>query len=354
MMLPVEWRNGAVRFLDQTRLPAEERYVETTEPAVLAEALKTLAIRGAPLIGISAAYGIALSVHALSDKDLPTIESHLERSINLFASTRPTAVNLFWALERIRRTFLDNRRESLARLKDLILKEALAIHEEDRQMCDEIGRNGAEILPPAASVLTHCNTGRLATGGKGTALAVIQTAWERRTLKHVYIGETRPLLQGARLTAWELKTLGIPATLIADSAAPFLFQHGKVNAVVVGADRIAANGDVANKVGTYALAIVAGHHHVPFYVAAPTSSIDLATGRGKEIPIEQRDESEITGAFGRKIAPDGIEVYNPAFDITPFELVTAIITERGVIKPPFESSLRLFAPAGNVVEGAKA
>lgn len=351
-MLPVEWRDGAVRFLDQTRLPAEERYVETTEPAVLAEALKTLAIRGAPLIGIAAAYGVALSIQALSEKDSPKLQSHLEKSINLFASTRPTAVNLFWALERIRRTFLDNRGEPLPRLKDMILKEALAIHEEDRQMCEEIGRTGAEILPPAASVLTHCNTGRLATGGKGTALAVIQTAWERHRLRHVYIGETRPLLQGARLTAWELKTLGIPATLIADAAAPFLFQQGKVNAVVVGADRIAANGDVANKVGTYALAIAARHHHVPFYVAAPTSSIDWETGRGKEIPIEQRDEREITETFGHKVAPDGIEVYNPAFDITPAELVTAMITERGVAKPPFESSLRSLMPAKRFVEGA--
>jgi methylthioribose-1-phosphate isomerase len=340
-IIPIMWRGGKVKFLDQTALPESERYVETDDEAVLAAAVKRLSIRGAPLIGIAAAYGIALSMLRCRELEAPRIAAHFDRTDTLFASTRPTAVNLFWSLERLRNVFDRVRGETLEFIQQTLLAEAELIHREDAEMCERIGEYGAELLPNAVSVLTHCNAGRLATGGRGTALGVIEKAWERRTLRHVYIGETRPLLQGARLTAWELEKAGIPATLITDSTAAFLMQQGKVNAVVVGADRIAANGDVANKVGTYGLAVLAHHHSLPFYVAAPTSTIDLEMASGKLIPIEQRDASEVTTFAGKPVAPPDVEVYAPAFDITPHGLMTAIITDLGVLRPPFVNAIDL-------------
>ena len=338
---PLIWSDGRVRFLDQTALPSDERYVETDDESVVADAIKRLAIRGAPLIGIAAAYGVVLAMNKVTEDSPVQRTSRFERAYNLLATTRPTAVNLFWALDRMRRAFVSVKGEPLAVLKQNLLAESLAIHHQDELMCQQIGDFGAELLQNAAVVLTHCNTGRLATGGKGTALGVIETAWEQKKLKHVYIDETRPLLQGARLTAWELSKLGIPATLIVDSAAGFVMKRGLVNAVIVGADRVASNGDVANKVGTYALAVNARHHGIPFYVAAPTSTIDMSTPAGKDIPIEQRDAREITSFFDNTIISGNVEVYSPAFDITPNDLISAIITESGVLQKPFSVSLRM-------------
>ena len=338
MAQPIEWRDGKIRFIDQTLLPGEERFVETDDPAVVAEAIRKLAVRGAPLIGIAAAYGVALAAFKSSVAD-SNVRSHLQGIMSLMASTRPTAVNLFWSLDRMRRTIELHQSSSREELRAALVTEALAIHREDEEMGERVGRFGADLLPNAASVLTHCNTGMLATGGKGTALAAIRTAWEQNKLKHVYVDETRPLLQGARLTVWELKKLGIPHTLITDSTAAFLMQQGRVSTVLVGADRIAANGDVANKVGTYGLAVLAHYHHIPFYVAAPSSSIDFELHDGKAIPLEQRNPDEVLNYGGKRTAPEGTEVYSPAFDITPHSLITAMVTEQGVIEPPYQVTL---------------
>jgi methylthioribose-1-phosphate isomerase len=346
---PIEWFHGRVRYLDQALLPTHVEYRETDDAAVLADAIRRLSIRAAPLIGIAAAYGIVLAFNKLSKDDPGERNAAFERAYTLLAGSRPTAVNLFWSLERMRKVFLANERESLEKLKQHLLAEAQTIHEEDRRMCEQIAGYGAALLPTAASVLTHCNTGRLATGGIGTALGIITTAWEQKKLKHVYIDETRPLLQGSRLTAWELSISGIPATLIVDSAAGFLMQRGLINAVVVGADRIAANGDIANKIGTYGLAVLAQHHQIPFYVAAPTSTIDFDTVSGALIPIEQRDPSEVLQFFDRPSQVNALEVYNPAFDVTPGALVTAIITEKGVIERPTGEKMSVLRQ--NVEEG---
>ena len=342
-MRSIEWRDGKVRYLDQSRLPSEEIYVETDDECEIARAIRTLAIRGAPLIGIAAAYGFALAFRRLSALDSPLFVSNLERVSNLFRSTRPTAVNLFWAIDRMRRVAVKAAEDSPNRLADVMVAEAKAIHAEDAEQCRKIGRVGEEVLPNAAMVLTHCNTGSLATGGDGTALGVLKVAWECHKLKHVYVDETRPLLQGARLTAWELQQLGIPFTLIADSTAAFLLQQRRINAVIVGADRIAANGDVANKVGSYGLAVNARYHGVPFFVAAPTSTIDFAMETGKEIPIEQRIGTELTEIAGYRIAPPGVDVYAPAFDITPNELISAIVTEQGVLRAPYRATIARLA-----------
>ncbi len=347
VMKSLEWRNGRVRFIDQTKLPAVEQFVETDDENVVARAIKDLAIRGAPLIGIAAAYAVVLAANRLQEDQPARIYASLDKTMNLLAGARPTAVNLFWALGRQRRVVELTQSKGIAGVRGELLKEAMRIHEEDSAMCDQIGKRGAAIFPNAASVLTHCNTGFLATGGIGTALGIIQTCWEQRKLKHVYIDETRPLFQGARLTAWELQKLGIPFTLITDSTAGFLMQQGMVNTVVVGADRIAANGDVANKVGTYSLAVLAKHHSIPMYVAAPSSSIDFNMPDGKGIPIEQRSSREIVESFGMSIAPQGTESYSPAFDITPSELVAAIITEAGVLRPPYVESIARLNHSGN-------
>jgi methylthioribose-1-phosphate isomerase len=338
-MKSLEWNKGVVRFLDQTKLPADEVYRETDDPAAIGTAIRELAIRGAPLIGIAAAYAVVLAANTCAESTPAGIAAYFDKVTNLLAGTRPTAVNLFWALNRQKQVVEKNKSQGLHAVRVALLREAQRIHEEDAARCEIIGSLGAELLPNAASVITHCNTGMLATGGIGTALGIIRTCWTQHKLKHVYVDETRPLLQGARLTAWELRNDRIPFTLLTDNAAGFLMQQGLVNAVVVGADRIAVNGDVANKVGTYSLAVLAHHHGVPMYVAAPTSTIDFAMKDGKGIPIEQRNAKEVTELFGKKVAPPDTAVYSPAFDITPGDLITAIITELGVLKSPYTESV---------------
>ncbi|MGB2868286.1 MAG: S-methyl-5-thioribose-1-phosphate isomerase [Bacteroidota bacterium] len=339
------WMDGKLRFLDQTRLPGEEVYVETKDDRVVAAAIKSLAIRGAPLIGVAAAYGVALAAIQCREESPERITAHLEKSIHNLLATRPTAVNLAWALERTQQLIRKLDGKPLELIRESLLAEAQSIHREDYEMCERISELGVALLPNAAAILTHCNTGSLATGGKGTALGIIAMGWEKKIVKHVYVDETRPLLQGARLTMWELKKLGIPSTLIPDNTAAFLMQQKKVNAVIVGADRIAANGDVANKVGTYGLAVLAWHHRIPMIVAAPVSTIDHTLSDGKLIPIEQRSSREVTEFFGKSVTPPDVEVYSPAFDITPHELISAIVTDKGVLNPPYQQALEALRPS---------
>ena len=338
-MKPLEWINGNIRFLDQTKLPLEEVFIKTDDVAVLAEAIKRLAIRGAPLIGIAAAYGVALASFHLEKNDPDEIRTYLQSTIDILATTRPTAVNLFWALKRQRRVLDAWQTNSVADLQKRLLDEAFLIQHEDFEMCERISSFGAALLPQSCSILTHCNAGALATGGRGTAVGIITKAWEDGKLKCVYMDETRPLLQGARLTAWEMKQANIPATLIVDNTAAVLMKQGIIDAVIVGADRIAMNGDVANKVGTYNIAVLAKHHGIPFYVAAPISTIDFTMKTGNDIPIEERDGREVTEVFGKRIAPEGVSVYSPAFDVTPNELLMAIVTDQGILYPPFSDSI---------------
>jgi methylthioribose-1-phosphate isomerase len=340
VMKPLEWIDGKLKFLDQTKLPLEEFFCETDDVVFVAEAIKRLAIRGAPLIGIAAAYGVALASLSLNYSMMKEARSYLLSVIDLLASTRPTAINLFWALERQRRVLDAWQADSITDLQNNLLDEAKRIHQEDAEMCEQISSFGIELLPNDCSILTHCNAGALATGGRGTAVGIISKAWELGRLKHVYIDETRPLLQGARLTAWEMKQAKIPATLIVDNVAAVLMQQRKIDAVIVGADRIAMNGDVANKVGTYSLAVLAKHHRIPFYIAAPVSTIDVLMSTGKDIPIEERDAREVTESFGKRTAPETVNVYSPAFDVTPNEFVTAIVTDQGVHRSPFSDSLK--------------
>jgi methylthioribose-1-phosphate isomerase len=349
-MKSIEWIGGKVRFIDQTKLPTEEIFIETDDLAVLSDAIRTLKIRGAPALGVAAAYGIVLATQHLRTETLQELSDAVGRSASQIAHTRPTARNLFWALERMRSVCRLNTQESATQIHQRLLDEALAIHAEDREMCAAIGMYGAEVVPDPAVILTHCNTGALATGGEGTAQSIITTAFDQGKKISVYVDETRPLLQGARLTTWELQKKGIPVTLITDNTAAFVMARKKVDLVVVGADRIAANGDVVNKVGTYNVAIIAKEHGVPFYVAAPTSTIDLGSEHGGLIPIEERDPIEVTEGFGRRTAPEGTNVYSPAFDVTPHPLITAIVTERGILRPPFFDSIRSGLRRGN--EGA--
>ncbi len=339
-MKPLEWINGNIRFLDQTKLPLEEVFIKTDDFAVVAEAIKRLAIRGAPLIGIAAAYGVALASLKFKRNKADEIRAYLQSAIDILVSTRPTAVNLFWALHRQRNVLDAWQTNSIAELQKGLLDEAFLIHQEDFEMCERISSFGVELLQQSCSVLVHCNAGALATGGRGTALGIVTKAWEEGKLKCVYIDETRPLLQGARLTAWEMKQANIPATLIVDSTAAVLMKQRKIEVVIVGADRVAINGDVANKVGTYNIAVLAKHHGIPFYVAAPISTIDFQMKTGKEIPIEERDGKEVTEIFGKRISPEDVAVYSPAFDVTPNDLLTAIVTDKGIINPPFSDSLR--------------
>jgi methylthioribose-1-phosphate isomerase len=318
------WNDDRVTMIDQRRLPAEERYVDCRTYEEVADAIRSMVIRGAPAIGVAAAFGIVLGVRQTGE---------LDRVASTLAATRPTAVNLFWAIERMRARF----REAGA---DALLAEAQAIEAEDLESCRRIGDLGANLLPPQARVLTHCNAGGLATAGYGTALGVVRSAARMGKLARVFADETRPYLQGARLTAWELLQERIPTTLITDNMAGHMMSRGEVDAVVVGADRIAANGDVANKIGTYSLAVLARENGLPFYVAAPVSTIDLATATGSEIPIEERSAEEVTSHGGSRLAPEGVEVRNPAFDVTPNRYVTAIVCERGVARSPYGDSLR--------------
>ncbi len=333
----LEWVGGIdghLVLIDQTLLPVELRRIECRDVEAVWEAIRSLRVRGAPAIGIAAAYGVCLGVQGGDELDEPRFFARLDAVIERLASSRPTAVNLFWALERQRAKAVALRKTASPRaIRDALLAEARAIHDEDRQMCRAIGRHGARLLADGQGVLTHCNAGGLATADYGTALALFFAAQEAGKRIHVYVDETRPLLQGARLTAWELDQHGIEATLICDSMAAQVMREARVQAVVTGADRIAANGDTANKIGTYGVAVLAAAHGIPFYVAAPTSTFDLSIADGSQIPIEQRDPREITHGFGRQTAPEGVAVYNPAFDVTPARLIRAIVCEHGAIEP---------------------
>jgi methylthioribose-1-phosphate isomerase len=332
---------GSLSLIDQTRLPLELVELNCTRVEMVWEAIKQLRVRGAPAIGIAAAYGVVVGLQGKTSGSAAAFEADLTKIIEYLAGSRPTAVNLFWALDRMRRT-ADQLRGSHTppQIHALLLREAKAIHDEDRQLCRSIGKHGAELIASGSGVLTHCNAGGLATAEYGTALSVFFTCQDQGKALKVFVDETRPLLQGARLTAWELAQRGIDATLICDNMAGQVMREGKVQAVVVGADRITANGDTANKIGTYSVAVLAHAHGIPFYVAAPTTTFDLTLATGDQIPIEQRASSEITHGFGRQTAPEGISVYNPAFDVTPARLIRGIITERGVIDPVNEENIR--------------
>jgi methylthioribose-1-phosphate isomerase len=342
-MIPtLAWTSEGVRFIDQTKLPLEESYVTATDYDQVADVIVTMVVRGAPAIGVSAAYGIALGTRATKAKTAAAFAPEFERICARLAGTRPTAVNLFWAIDRMKQVFreLVANGASLAQVQEKILDEAHAMYDEDIAACKAMGAFGGALLPEEGGVLTHCNAGALATCGYGTALGVIRSAVEQGKRIHVYADETRPFLQGARLTAWELMADGIPTTVICDNMAASLMHAGKVKAVVVGADRIAANGDFANKIGTYNVAILAKEHGIPFYCAAPWSTIDLATPTGSAIPIEERPAVEVTHHGGKQLTPHGVGICNPAFDVTPAKYVTAIITERGVLRAPYAESLR--------------
>jgi methylthioribose-1-phosphate isomerase len=342
-MIPtLTWTPEGVRFIDQTRLPLEESYVLATTYEQVADVIVTMVVRGAPAIGVSAAYGIALGARSSSAPTAEAFGPELEKICARLAGTRPTAVNLFWAIDRMKRQFADLRKAgaSMGQVKERILAEAHAMYEEDIAACRTMGAFGGALLPDEGGVLTHCNAGALATCGYGTALGVIRAAVEQGKRIHVFADETRPFLQGARLTAWELMADGIATTVICDNMAASLMRAGRIKAVVVGADRIAANGDFANKIGTYNVAILAKEHGLPFYVAAPWSTIDTATATGDAIPIEERAAVEVTHHGGKQLTPHGVGICNPAFDVTPAKYVTAIITERGVLRAPYAESLR--------------
>ncbi len=343
---PIIWRDGAVVLLDQNALPLQEREFLCREYGEVVAAIKDLTVRGAPAIGIAAAFGIALGMRRLGALRPGRARIEFQEICGDFARSRPTARNLFWAIERMGRRFDAACAEGTAGVGDALLAEARAILEEDVAANRRLGRFGSPFLRDGDAILTHCNAGALATGGYGTALGVIRAAHEEGKRISVFVDETRPVLQGARLTAWELRKEGIPFTLIADNMAGTLMKQGRIQLVIVGADRIAANGDTANKIGTYPLAVLARAHGIPFYVAAPRSTIDLSLGSGDEIPIEERNPEEILSLRGARIAEEGIDVYNPAFDVTPASLVTAFITEAGVARPPLDSALRELCSRG--------
>jgi methylthioribose-1-phosphate isomerase len=334
---PLRWEGGGLRLLDQTRLPVAEVWIDCETSEQVADAIRRLAVRGAPAIGVAAAYGLVLGLRAVRDPE--GLAGRFEEVSRLLAGTRPTAVNLRWALERGRRVFAENAARGPEVVAAALLAWARELHAEDVRVNRRIGEHGAALFAPGTRVLTHCNAGALATAGYGTAIGVITAAFERGNVAQVWVDETRPLLQGARLTAWELKKLGIPFRLVTDSSAGALMSQGLVDRIVVGADRIAANGDTANKIGTYMVAALAHRHGIPFYVAAPLSTIDRATPTGKEIPIEERRGEEVTEVLGTRVAPEETPALNFAFDVTPAELITAIITEAGVLEPPYERSI---------------
>ncbi|MBI5492724.1 MAG: S-methyl-5-thioribose-1-phosphate isomerase [Deltaproteobacteria bacterium] len=340
MFKTVEWKGSAVVMIDQRLLPGEEVYRRYTGYKEVAGAIKEMVVRGAPAIGVAAAMGVALGASKIKAKDYQTFRKEFDKVADLLASTRPTAVNLFWAIERMKKVAAENRALPIPELKERLIKEAKEIHRDDIEINRTIGKHGGRLLKDRSTVLTHCNAGALATAGYGTALGVIRGAIEAGKKIKVFADETRPFLQGSRLTAWELKKDKIDVTLITDNMAGYMMKKGLIDAVVVGADRIAANGDVANKIGTYSVAVLAREHKIPFYVAAPLSTIDLKIGHGDEIPIEERDTSEVTHVKGNRIAPRGIKVRNPAFDVTPNSLVTGIITERGVVRRPYSKGLK--------------
>lgn len=336
----IEWKVDHVSILDQRRLPQEVYYLVCKDASSVARAIRDMAIRGAPAIGVAAAMGVALAAQKIRSNRPEIFRNKIEEVCRQMGQTRPTAVNLFWAIERMRRALNQFHSEDIEELKLKLEREALRIYREDLKVNRKIGENGKTLIQDGDWVLTHCNAGGLATAGYGTALGVIRAAWAEGKRFHVYVDETRPLLQGARLTAWELIQEKIPATVITDSMAGCLMEKGNVQLVLVGADRIARNGDTANKIGTYSLAILANWHQIPFYVAAPTSTFDLNLSSGKDIPIEERAGEEVTHFSGRRITPGGVKAFNPAFDVTPHSLIKAIITEKGILRVPFYKNLK--------------
>ncbi len=348
MIITVDFtKEGFVRLIDQRLLPAEEVVVECVDYLQVAEAIRNMTVRGAPAIGVAAAGGVALGARAIKTADVGKFEAEFDEICRVLSSTRPTAVNLFWAVERMRRAVGDAKPKTVADMKKRAADEAVKILKEDLLINEKMGRNGARLIADGDAVLTHCNAGALATAGRfGTALGVIKAAHLDGKRIKVFADETRPFLQGARLTAWELKKEGIDVTLITDSMAGYCMKKGLVQKVIVGADRIAKNGDVANKIGTYTIAVLAKTHGLPFYVAAPISTIDFAIPDGEHIPIEERDAREVSHIGGRRMAPDGVKIFNPAFDVTPNDYISAIITERGIAERPFEPSLEKLREAG--------
>ena len=336
----IEWRDNKVVMIDQTRLPGEEVYNEYTDFQSVAEAIRGMIIRGAPAIGVAAAMGIALGAREIIADTHESFFRQLDNVCDVMARTRPTAVNLFWAIERMKRVAEAHRDKDLNSIREILKAEAIRIEEEDLEICRAIGRNGAPLIKEGATILTHCNAGGLATAGYGTALGVIRAAHEAGKRIQVFADETRPWLQGARLTSWELMKDGIPVTLISDNMAGYFMKKGEIDVCIVGADRIAANGDTANKIGTYSVAVLAKENKIPFYVAAPVSTLDLSLKSGEDIPIEERHSREVTHLQGLPVAPEGVKVRNPAFDVTPARYIAGIITEKGVVRGDYEKELR--------------
>jgi methylthioribose-1-phosphate isomerase len=350
MIQTLEWTEQGVRFIDQTKLPTEETYVTCKTYEQVAEAIRTMVVRGAPAIGVAAAMGIALGAQNSKAETVGDLKRDLDQICDVIGKTRPTAVNLFWAIRRMQEKFERVRIRPIAQIRRDLVEESQRMHAEDIAANQAMGRHGATLMPSEGGVLTHCNAGALATAGYGTALGVIRAAVEQGKKIHVYADETRPFLQGSRLTAWELMKDGIPTTVISDNMAGAMMKQGKIGAIVVGADRIAANGDVANKIGTYTVAVLAKENGIPFYVAAPISTVDLACPDGDRIPIEQRNPMEVTHIAGKQMTPNGVSVENPAFDVTPAKYVAAIITERGLAREPYRESLERLAGAESKVE----
>jgi len=350
MIQTLEWTEEGVRFIDQTKLPTEETYITCTTHQQVADVIRTMVVRGAPAIGVSAAMGIALGMKNSNGANSGELKRDLDEICDVIGQTRPTAVNLFWAIRRMKEKFESISGRKVAQIKEGLIEESKRMHAEDIAANQAMGRHGATLMPDSGGVLTHCNAGALATAGYGTALGVIRAAVEQGKKIHVYADETRPFLQGSRLTAWELMKDGIPTTVISDNMAGAMMKQGKIGAIVVGADRIAANGDVANKIGTYTVAVLAKEHGIPFYVAAPLSTVDLECPDGSRIPIEQRNAREVTHIAGRQMVPDGVSIENPAFDVTPAKYVAAIITERGIARAPYGASLQSLAGEAAKVE----
>ena len=343
MIQTLEWTDQGVRFIDQTKLPTEETYVTCTTHQQVADVIRNMVVRGAPAIGVAAAMGIALGIKNSKAESVGDLKRDLDLICDNMGKTRPTAVNLFWAIRRMQEKFERLRIRPVTQIKQELVEESKRMHAEDIAANQAMGRHGATLMPSEGGVLTHCNAGALATAGYGTALGVIRAAVEQGKKIHVYADETRPFLQGSRLTAWELMKDGIPTTVISDNMAGAMMKQGKIGAIVVGADRIAANGDVANKIGTYTVAVLAKENRIPFYVAAPISTVDLACPSGDKIPIEQRNPKEVTHIAGKQMVPDGVSIENPAFDVTPAKYIAAIITEHGIARAPYQESLQKLA-----------
>jgi len=340
MVPTITWQNNYVVMIDQRKLPFKESYVVCKTPAQVIDAIRKMVIRGAPAIGVAAAMGLALGARRIKSQHRSTFERHFLRICEQMARARPTASNLFWAIQSMRKVLEQHPKAGVAELKGLLRRKADELLAADQAINRAIGLNGLKVVPDGATVLTHCNAGALATAGYGTALGVVRAAWEAGKKIQVLADETRPFLQGSRLTAWELQQDNIPVTLITDSMAGYLMNKGRVQLIVVGADRVAANGDVANKIGTYSLAVLARENKVPFYVAAPLSTVDLSVPTGEEIPIEERDPREVTHSLGQAIAPAGIPAWNPAFDVTPNRFIEGIITEKGIARKPYKKTLK--------------